>query len=174
MAEFNFVDYFKNIAEKLKEIKHTTARPAFGRVSSVSQMEEFLMNQYKTAETVLLVQDDFTGRFDNSVNLENLLDNRFCVFFILKKVKSNDYDDRQAKVKVCKAILHKIFSKLLKDKKEDYNGSNTNGLADLDIGSPVYDTIGPIGDGFQGISVNFTLKETLIDKLVYNADDWES
>lgn len=169
---FDFTAYMKGVAEKLKDLATTSSRPNFSRVSSISKLEEFLQQQTTIAETVLIVMDNRTGKLSNFTKSENIYDDQFHSFFIVKHVELNNFDEREEKIIACIAILFKIIARMHKHKRDDHQKNNENGLADLDVGSFTYDTIGPIGDGFHGISANFTIMDPAQKKLVYDSDDW--
>lgn len=168
--QFNLVYYMLDVAIRLKDVGHTTDRPAFARIKGITALEEFLMLN-NIADTCLLPIDNLTGRFNNdSGDSDNLLDRMFNHFYILKRVNHGDYDDQQAKIEACKQILYKITAKMKLDRFEHL--MNDGELAELILGSFTYDTIGPIGDNYHGLSVSFELINNLFDSLQYDANEW--
>lgn len=164
MTHFDFVPYFKNIAEKLKELQHTTTDKHFHRIVSISQMEEFLQNMRSTTGYQLLVMDHVQGRMIDR-DSDNLLDRPYYSFYVMKNVEHGNYDARQQAIQDCKTVAKKILSKLFYDR---FNAQN--GLNFLDRNSITYQQSGPYAHNWFGINYNFTLLDPA--NIIYNADDW--
>lgn len=162
---FDFVNYMKNIAVSLKELKHTEDDKHFQRVGSLGNLEEFLANSRMIAGYQLVVLDKISGRLDDTSNSDNLLDHRVFTFYIFKNVPHGDFDSHQTEVEECLTIARKIESKMFKDKREGNSGLN---LLDRNF---YYDTIGPFAQNWYGTMVNFSLKDSA--GIVYNPDDWQ-
>ena len=162
---FNFNTYFKNIAISLKEQLHTESNIHFNRISSITELEEFIANSRKLSGYQMLILDKDNGKLDDSSLSDNLIDRHFHSFFILKKAASGDFSEIEKTKSGCKIIAKKIMSKMFKDKREC-----TNGLKDLQRSTFTYSSIGPLTHGYWGIMVNFTAYENA--NIIYETLDW--
>lgn len=165
MVTFDFITYFRNVASSLKDILHTTDDKHFHRVSSLSEMEEFLAASRSNSEFQLVVLDKISGRLDDGSQSDNLLDRRFHTFYIFKNAEHGNFDEAEQVKKDCETIARKIMSKMFKDKRE-----SANGLLNLNRSSFYYDTVGPIAQGYFGVMCNFSLLDAA--GIIYNAADW--
>lgn len=165
IGEFDFINYFRDIAESLKEIQHTEAEKHFSRVGSIADLGEFLANMRVAKGYQLIVIDNLAGRFQDRRS-DNLLVQPYFSLYLLKQVPREDYDDRETTIKACTVVCKKILSKMFKDKRE-----MTNGLTNLDRDSISYNQAGPFGHNWHGLNINFTVIDD--PDIVYNASDWQ-
>lgn len=165
MEHFAFISYMKNVAEKLKELKHTESDKHFQRASSMMKMEEFLANTSHSNGFQLVVIAHESGKYIDK-NSDNLLDQPFYSFYVVKTVEQGNYDAKDQVITDCKTVAKKILSKMFKDKRESQNGLNY-----LDRGSIAYAQAGPFAQNWFGISYSFTLLDP--SDIVYNASDWD-
>ncbi len=165
MATFNFIPYFKNIAETLKEIQSTATDNHFHRIIALQEMDELLANSRNINGFQLVVLDKISGRLNDNSKSDNLLDRRFHTYFIIKKVEHGNFNEHQTVNQQCIDISRKIMSKLFIDKRNVQNN-----LLNLDRSSFYYDSIGPIAHGYFGVMCNFSLDNAA--GIAYNSDDW--
>jgi hypothetical protein len=164
MSAFDFIGYFKNVAEKLKEILHTEDEKHFARVSGIAGLEEFLANMRFAKGYQLIVIANESGRFIDKSS-DNLLVQPYFSFYVMKKVEHGNFDEKDQVISDCKAVCKKILSKMFNDKR-----NNLNGLYNLDRDTITYSQAGPFGHGFHGMNYNFTLLD--LPGITYNPDDW--
>ncbi len=155
------------MASRNKAILHTDASPGFSRIGSIEEMEEFLAQSRTILGAHMLVLDKHSGSLDDTSNSDNLLDRSFYTFFILKGAKHGDFDSYEIARKQSLEISKQIMSQLIKWKRE-----STNGLNDLDLSSIHYDSIGPLGTGYLGTMVTFSLYNPA--GIIYNEADWNN
>jgi len=173
---FDFTGYMKTIAEKLKEIKHsdTAKEKKFFRISSVMNLDEMLPTFTTSGSPCLMVEDNDVGRYQEADGSQSYLDNQSYSFVILKHCAQLDASDREQIKKDCKAMMKKIISKFKKDKYYDqtHPGEVRTGMRDFDIASVFYQSLGPVGDNYYGILVQFSMLEPANKDLVFNPLDW--
>lgn len=173
---FDFTGYMKIIAEKLKEIQHddTATEKKFFRISSVMNIDEMLQNFTTAGSACIMVEDNRTGRYQEANGSMSYMDNQSYSFLILKHCEQFNAESREQVKKDCEAIMKKIISKFKKDKAYDlqHPGETRTGMRDFDLASVFYQTIGPIGDNYYGILVQFSMLKPANADLVYNDNDW--
>lgn len=165
MGEFDFIDYFRNIASTLKEILHTEDEPHFSRAGSVAELGEFLANMRQAEGYQLIVIDNVSGRFLDRRS-DNLLVMPYFSFYLVKKVSREDYDEKELAIGDCSTVCKKILSKMFLDKR-----NMANGLTNLDRDSISYNQAGPFGHNWYGLNINFTIIDD--PDIVYDEDDWQ-
>lgn len=164
MGEFDFIPYFRDIAERLKEIRHTEAEKHFTRVLSIADLGEFLATMKTAKGYQLIVIDNQSGRFIDRSS-DNLLNQPYFSFYLLKQVPREDHDEKESTISACKTVVKKILSKMFYDKR---NG--LYGLTYLEREGITYNQAGPFGHNWFGFNVNFTLIEP--PEIEYDYNDW--
>jgi len=173
MSAFNFITYMENVAETLKDILHTEAKPRFHKISNLAELEQLLQSGVETEGIQLLVLDNKEGGLIDNGSA-GLFDDEYFIFYLLQNISVSDMDERSTVLSSLKATGKKILSKMFKDMHDDGNlpHDNRSGLYDLDRNSIRYITIGPIGDNYHGIQFSFTVADTF--SYAYDSDDWTS
>jgi hypothetical protein len=166
---FNFIEYFRDIAEKLTDIQHTESQPRFHRVSGIASIEELMTNMGHTTGFQLLVEDNYNGRFANNLS-ENWLNYRLYTFYILKQAAVTNADELEDERAECMDIACKIIAKLKYDHLTDHRAQTNYGLRNLDNAGIRYQSVGPLGDHYYGILISFNLLEPA--HLVYDPADY--
>lgn len=173
---FDFTGYMKIIAEKLKEIQHddTATEKKFFRISSVANIDEMIQHFTNSGTPCLMVEDNDMGRYMEADGSQSYLDNQSYSFCIMKHCEQMDASDREQIKKDVKAMHKKVISRFKKDKKYDltHPGEVRTGMRNFDLASVFYQTIGPVGDNYYGILVQFSMLEPANADLVYDANDW--
>jgi hypothetical protein len=120
------------------------------------------------------VEDNRTGRYQEAGGSMSYLDNQSYSFLILKHCEQFNAESREQIKKDCDAIMKKIISKFKNDRKYDltHPGETRTGMRDFDMNTVVYRTIGPLGDNYYGMLVQFGMISPINNELVFNADDW--
>lgn len=169
MAQYNHINYMREVAEKSKDIGHTSNAIHFHRVSGLMALEEFLDNiSQMPAGFHLLVEEDLTGGFSGA---DNPLDHENYMFFLVKSIDINDHDAREKVKRDCKDLVKKIIGRMRSHWYTANKGlSDDYGLRNLDTDNIFYQTIGPIGIDSYGIEVRFSIIEKA--GIIYNANDW--
>lgn len=165
MTQFDFIPYMKNVAETLKELKHSNAEPHFHRASSMVSMEEFLTKMQETTGFQLIAIAQESGKYIDRKS-DNLLDQPYYSFYVMTVAEHGDFDARQEAISDCKRVAKKILSKLFRDQT-----NRTHGLNYLDRGSITYNQAGPFAHNWFGMNYNFTLISA--SDIRYNGFDWD-
>ena len=82
-------------------------------------------------------------------------------FFVLQKVKLDDYDARDAAIGACEAIAEQVLAAAVQQLRETYR-------VRVSVGDAWAEHIGPIGDGHVGVRVNLAWQEAATAELSYN------
>lgn len=169
---FDFSQYFRDIANRLKDIAHTDKKRKFHRVSGITQLEELLHNLTSTTDAgyQLVIEDNLDSRFFD--NAKTLLDQQFYVFYVLKRCNVSDFDSIEKAKDGCKSVSKKIWSKMFRDYETDWRSGNTNGLRGFARGSIAVTTVGPLADQYWGLMCSFTVSDN--PGIHYDAADWLS
>lgn len=168
---FNSVEYFENIARKMKAIRHTDSSPKFFRASSARTLEELLNSGAVAQYPSIILFDKRDGKFEDRQS-NNLQDRQFYQLLILQKSEQLDSDSRRQAIDESFSVCRKIISKMTKDWLEAQRIPNiVDGLRNLDRDSMYYNTVGPFLDSLYGIEFVFTLKESVNTK--YEESDWD-
>ncbi len=167
MGKFNFIDYMCDCATNLKDIRHSAEKPGYFRVTNITQLEELLQNLPDAQFPALIVNSSPEGVVGDFSNSDNILDHPTYLFYVVDKTTFGDIDSQVDAKANCKAIVLKILSKLIYDKRKQKNG-----LAFLQLGSIQYYAVGPIGDNCFGIGAEFSLYELL--PVEYDPKDWDA
>jgi hypothetical protein len=170
----DFIAYMKAIAETLKSIAHsdTASEKRFFRVSSLMNMDEMMESLSYAGSPCIAVEDNFSGRITDGVG-QNLENSRTYSFMVLEKCDYMNAADRESAIKNCFAIVLKVMSKIKRDYHNDLQGGMVKtGLRNFDWSSPFYQTVGPVGDGFCGIMMQFVILAPANADMKYNTNDW--
>lgn len=165
MGEFDFIGYFRDIAESLKEIQHTEAEKHFSRVSSIAELGEFLANMRTAIGYQLIVIDNQAGRFLDRRS-DNVLIQPYFSFYLVKQVPRENFNEKEETITECMAVCMKILSKLFYDKRNALNG-----LTNLDRDSITYNQAGPFGHNWYGFNFNFMILDD--PDIAYDENDWQ-
>ena len=165
MLTFDFASYMENIAIKLKDISHSNTDKRFWRVSGISDLEDVLLNIRIYKGMQLVIEDNKEAGFVDR-NTDNIIEQPYFSFYVLKKSRVTSMEDRTAAVNACLAATRKILSRMRLNKRH-----NEYGLQFLDFNSVRYSTVGPLGDNYNGIMCSFMLRDEA--ELFYNVEDWE-
>ncbi len=168
---FDFISYMRQVATKLKAIRHSATETRFYRMSGIASLEEVLAKMTHGMFPAIVVEDSLEGRLVDNVS-NNILDRQYYVFYIFDRVEFLNHDDREATKRRLRTIARKVMSKLLKDHLSDDRLQTQIGLMNLEPASFTYRNIGPVGDNLIGLAVSFTLLENPL--LKYDAEDWDS
>lgn len=165
MDKFQFIPYFKEVAEKHPNLLHVDATPAFFRISGLQAMEEMLSAGTYAKEVVLCAEDANDGRFfhDNA--------DYYCAlpnysFYILRRTKVGDEADRQLSLDESMRIALEIFARL-----DIHSREELYGLRDFDWNSVNHYGVGPIAQNYWGTRFSFTL-DTPLNLPTYTPANW--
>lgn len=167
---YNHIAFMTDCATRHKSIKHTEVEPRCHRISGIAHLEQFLDRITQLPEGIqLLAEEELTGKM---LGDDNYLDDQYHSFYVVKDVLLNDHEAREQCKKDCKRIALAIVGrmKILATKANCMEG-DPHSLRDFDPESVSYYSIGPLGTGYYGIGVSFTVKEPA-NKL-YIADEWD-
>lgn len=169
---FDAVEYFRDVATRLKEIQHTEAKRHFFRGLSMSRPSELEKSLSVACYPALVLIDRKDGRLTDR-DSNNLLNKQLYSFMILKPASEQDPAAIETAVNDCQAIFKKIMSKMTRDKMADSRVDINNeltGLRNLERGDIAYQQVGPLLDNLYGLYVTFSIMDPL--KAVYSEGDW--
>lgn len=165
MQKFNFIEYMRDCAIRLKDIQHSDNSPRFFRISGIRQLEELLSSLPDASTPALMVENNTDGRVGDLSQSDNFLDIPYHVFYIIAKATFNDHDSIQnAKINT-KEIGFKILGRMLSDRR-----NRLHGLIMVDMKSISYQTVGPIGDHCFGTMFSFNIAN--LAGLAYDKNEW--
>jgi hypothetical protein len=167
---FDFIAYMRNVATKLKDIRHSSEQTRFYRMSGIASLEEVLAKMTHGRFPAIVVEDSLEGRLVDQ-NSDNIQDREYYVFYIFDRVEFLNHDEREITKRKLRTIARKVKSKMLKDHLSDSNLQTSHGLINLEAGSITYRNVGPVGDNLIGLAVSFTILEN--PNIKYNPDDWD-
>lgn len=160
--------YFEAIATSLKDIANSGAGNHFTKVTSFRAMEGFLAERLNLKGYQLVYMDYLRGKFIDNKS-DNILNQRFYTFFVLKNAPDSLYDGKgDAAINDCLAVSRKIISKMRNDRR-----NYANLMERVDVGSISFEQVGPVGQGWYGVNVSFFMIDNPGD-IIYDATDWIS
>ncbi len=167
---FDFATYMKSIAEKHKLISHSKDNPRFFRINGIGGMEDFLIQN--PDGTILMIDINRSGYIQDAGN-QNFADRQTLQFFVFSRGVLGDADLEESIRKATKQIAFNIMGKMKMDKFNARINITSNGLADLDLRSVRYESIGPVADWWIGTMVTFGLITSAITEgMKYDESDW--
>lgn len=166
---FNFIEYMRQVATRLKEIKHTDNEVHFYRMSGPAGLEELLAKMTHGSFPAIAVEDNLEGRLID-LDSDNVFDREYYVFYVFDRIEFLNHDQREFIKRKLRSIARIIMSKMLKDCRSDINLETNFGLRNLEVSNISYRNIGPFGDGIIAMAVSFTVLEP--PELLYSENDW--
>ena len=171
MTEQFLEDYFKNIAEKVKDIAHTDEVPAFYRMKDPMDLDEFddaVKNMAKSCCLLLEIGDGSLGEWDSQRDMPRI------GLHVLNKTTELRADINSGRDRA-KSTLNKIVSLMRLDCKTAYERPDNqpgplkaiNVVFDSNI---KYSNMTGIDGNWYGKSFYFEFKAPI--NLVYNPDDY--
>jgi hypothetical protein len=163
---YNHLTYMESIAENLRDIAHSTAKPRFFKSTGLASLDGLMANLSVANLPCLIAEDGCDERLsDNSSDSIRSLP--FYTFYILYQASpGNDTEIMEARSNA-RATANKVLSRMLRDA----NVPNFDlGIDIMDFSSVRMQGVGPLGDNGYGVMVTFTLQqEADID---YDTNDW--
>ena len=158
--------YFKEIAEKHKEIAHTEDKPAFFREHSASKLlfdnSDFL-NKMRYVKDIALVSQFNGDGYLTGPNDDQLYMKNTGAIYIIKKVFDGNIGAARNKAK---EILKQIIAKMRSDKEAEISKvSHFFEMNNIQIVS-----VGMIADKFYGLAAFMTYAESECTEI--NPDVW--
>lgn len=167
-STFDGRTYFQFIANNLKDIVNSGAGTHFTKVTSIQAMEGFLAERQSLKGYQLVYMDYLRGRYIDNKS-DNILNQRFHTFFLLKNAPDSIYDSKGSdSIDGCMQVARKIISKMREDRR-----NYENLMTRVDIGSINFEQVGPLGQGWYGVNVSFMMMDNPGD-ILYDATDWIS
>lgn len=162
MEEEFVVEYFKNIATKLKDLAHTEEKPTFYYIKNIIDMSAITSKISTFNEGPILLLENHEGGI-GSTNGDNDFEKIFGAFTILIPATSNDEDeDFKTLFGIVHSIAIKIFSKLQNDSIE--------GILDYFSFEFNYMKVGPVSDNRYGRRYEFSIGKSI--EIKFDNDDW--
>ncbi len=162
---FDAKTYFSNIANTLKRIAEGKGEDHFTSITGIHEMEGFLTKRQSLQGFQLVYVDNVQGKYIDNKS-DNIINKRFHTFFVLINAPDSTYASKGGATDQCLAVVDSIISKMRYDRK-NYN----NMMERLDVSSIQYNQVGPIGQGWHGVSVAFFILDNP-GNIMYDADDW--
>ena len=176
--EFNFTTYMRTIARQLIAIAwdpEDTDAKKFFRISSVVNMDELIQSLSGAASPCIVVEDTRVGRLMDRGSL-NFLNNQSYTFMVLVQGETGNAEENEACKDTAWDITKAILSRFMKDYHSDQRPPvvTKTGMRNIDWESISYQSVGPYGDSFFGIMVQFTMLNPINKQLVYNENEWDT
>ena len=163
---FDGKTYFQAIATSLKDIANSGTGNHFTKITGLGKMEGFLAERHSLTGYQLVYMDFMRGRYIDNKS-DNILNQRFHTFFVMKNAADSLYDGKgEAAVDDCMAVARKIISKMREDRR-----NYANLMERLDVSSISFEQVGPIAQGWHGVNVSFFMIDNPGD-ILYDATDW--
>ncbi len=160
-----YVDYFENIAIKLKVIRHTSGgKKRFCRMN----IEEVLtgLKTELDLNNICLILEAYEKTVEDRLS-DNLRDRTMGAFMILKKVSDNSFETQDTILSETEAATLSVWSKLKLDKR------NYEFIKHIDLGTLKMNKVGPLWDKCYGWRTEFMIDDSLNSSVVYNENDWD-
>lgn len=171
MNRVAFVNIFKDIVDTNKAIQLTDpGTHHFGRLILSAapfqhmDLTEFFAQKMKMQFPYLLLGSYDINYGDNGI--DNRTKNLQCTFFILDKIKKEDFDARDTALDVCESIGDDIMGYL-----RNYFRVNPDNTA-FELDGATSEAIGPVGDSFFGVRVDFNLIQAANAQTGINPAKW--
>lgn len=167
MVEFDFAQYFENLAVKNKQLHPDPDKPcdSFHRASSYVEMEGLIASSNSAYGFQLVIIDNEDGSLANIP--DQTVDLPVYSFFLLHDFSQNNMDSRHQAITYCKRMMKSILSKMFRDAKAEAVGVAQNGLRHID--NVKYWTTGAVGN-FIGLEISFTIGQPPAIK--YDNNEW--
>ena len=166
MLVSTIINYFLEIATRLKEIQHTTENPKYAQVNLSEYMEKLEVN-LNTSTPVLLLN------YPHSRIQDKLSDNPHEIvtitFLVIQEIEANNFEEEIQILDLTKTICLKILSKIYEDTKNRtfLSGLNRNTIKMSIIrDEPNTNIFGHI--------VEFEANSNLTEQLYFRENDWLS
>jgi hypothetical protein len=163
---YNHLTYMESIAENLRDIAHSTAKPRFFKSTGLASLDGLLANLSVANLPCLIAEDGCDERLSDNQS-DNILGHPFYTFYILYKASpGNDTEIMEGRSKA-KATAKKVLSRMRRDAHEP---NLELGIDILDLSSVRIQGVGPLGDSGYGVMVTFTMQQDA--DIVYDTNDW--
>lgn len=162
---FNPDRYFKDVADRLKDIAESSAGNHYTKAESLVKMEGFLAEMQYAQGYQLVLMDSFRAQIVDNKS-DNILQKRFFTYFLLKCVPDGTFSGKHTAIADCKKVVDRITAKMLNDKR-----NYLNLMERLDVASITITQVGPIGSNWYGINVSFFMLDDP-GYIVYDSDNW--
>lgn len=164
LIKFNPIQYFTDVAVKHPQLLHTTAKPSFIMVSSLTAFEELLSKNSNINATILALEDINDGRYVHRHGENVVLQPQYSLY-ILKRIPANDHSARKQALTDVEQIWQDILGRML-----HHSRNYEFGLYEMYADISFYG-VGPIGNNYYG--TRYTLSFSTPAKITpYNPNDW--
>lgn len=152
---FNFLSYIQDVAQKHKDIVHTSTNKRYYEISGIGGMEDVLLNLRSMDGTIIMAETNQEGRMINGGN-ENYVDIPRFRFYVMKRASFSDRSGDTAAKQACKLLAFSILGKMRHDKIASQRGEADATYKEIDLDAIRYDTVGPIATGWVGCMVELS------------------
>ena len=158
-----YVSYFREIAEKLKDIGHTAENKKFTRIN----IEEVLngLRSDLDMSTPVMVLENYEASFNDNRS-DNVFKDLNGALMVLQNVDHGDYEGEAEAMDRCESAIMKIIAKM----KEDRDYRQIIPLRGFELNSVRLYKVGGVFDNSYGYRMEFMLRGAV--PLVVEPNDW--
>ena len=159
--------YFRTLASQHTDIRHSATQMHFARIIRSTDpfakldLTEFLTSIKSRMKLPFMLLETFDAKLE-----DNRSDNKWKLhmgaFIILDKAEKGNPDDIESKLDSTEQIAEDLLARMY----EDYKKRRVDWH--LDLNDVTVEKVGPISDNLYGTRVDFLLKTTANQILVYN------
>lgn len=150
---YNHFTYTEKLARQLVPVSHTDTDCHFFRATEQTDLIE-LDEKISIAHGMIMIAIDGASSEFTLNNADSLMERPGYSIVIAKQTKSADTDSIFQAQKECKEAMTAVIARML----NDYN-KNIYGCDKIDTSTFQMSGLGPIGDGFYGVILDFYLDE---------------
>jgi hypothetical protein len=163
MDEQDFIDYFTDIATRLKEIAHDPANKV-NRFFIAEEFQNSMRSKVSVDEFVMTATNE-DGQLMNFA--ADATEYHNCTFWIVRKLKNQDYPSIIKNFDDCLKLCRKVVSKMRFDNEE-----LVGIMKHLDMEQLDFRKIETKGDNFFGYEVSFRITAKNDCEFNYTSEDW--
>lgn len=164
MLVSTIINYFLDIATRLKEIEHTTENPKYAQVNLSEYMEKLVVDLNMASPVLLL-------NYPHSRIQDKLSDNPHefvtITFLVIQEIETNNFEEEIQILDLTKTICLKILSKIYEDTK------NRNFLSGMNRNTVKMSILrDEPNTNIFGHIVEFEANSNLTEQLYFREEDW--
>ena len=166
MNDLTYTDYqtyFETIASAHNDVKDFSHYNVSGEPFPLAHLQSFL-SKLKNAKTPFLLLEQYAAGYSDN-NADTWLKNADGAFLILAKVKNRKDEDIKELLGTTEQIAEEIVGYML----DDFKSTTKVSKAYLDLNDFQIEAIGEV-HGYIGVRVDFTINQSVWQKLQYKAD----
>lgn len=165
MSEYNHLAYMESVATSLRDIQHSPTHKAFATASGMGLLQGVMEGITSLSVPFMVAIDDCSSRLHDN-GADSISEVPFYQFCILKNAPVSDSAAQREAIHACKAMAKKVVARMKRSSR-----NKEEGLRYLDMGSFLFEGVGPVAIGYYGCAVSFSLVQPA--GIVYDENDWQ-